>query len=870
MSRNRPRGSRLYRAAVRLVPVLFLVLTAVRADDAAEAQARLLKDLTYLTSDECEGRGVGTKGIDLAADHIAREFAKAGLKPGGDRGTYFQNFQVSAAARVERTPTLVLTGPLGQTITLEADHNFTIQRPSGSGKADAPIVFAGYGLSSAKVGYDDYAGLDVAGKVVVVLRRSPRLGNSYADPFGATDRTVDAFELRDDAKALNAEAHKAAAVLLVNASDVLATDGRPAGGRGGRGGFGGFGAPGNGDTLTPSPRAGNRGGGDTITPRVSGAEVAGIPVVQVKRALVDDMLRAAGEELTEVEKDIDATLKPHSRALTGWTCHIEAAVKQTRVPVKNVIGVLEGSGPHKDETVVIGAHYDHVGYGNGVGGFGGGSTFGGIGAFGSPVVRDAAKMVHHGADDNASGTVSVIELARRFAAHPERRGRRLVFIAFTAEESGLIGSQYYARHPVFPLEKTVAMTNFDMIGRLQDDRLEVTGVGTAKGLEALIDRLAAKHKFKLTKVQTGFGPSDHQSFTLHGVPALEFFTGFHEQYHMPSDRVETINVPGLARVVDLVTDVVTEFGTREQRLEYVKVTTPYPRTTALWSLTSSFGVVPHATDHKGGILVDLVFDNTPAARAGLKKGDRIVAVGGQAAGDLQTYLRAVRTLPVGEKVEVFAVRGDRPQKFVVELARLNTAAALTQFGVTPDAAVKDGLRVTKVTENSTAAKAGLKPGDRITEIAGHPATGGAEAMRNLLGLTSGDSVELTFERDGKVQKVTAALAFDPTGTLGRAGFGGRGPGGLVATMGITPTFGDNGEGVLVNRVRDGSAAAKAGIKAGDRITEIAGKPVEGLQGLGTALGQAKPGDTIEVTVRRDGKTEKLKVKLETPADAATP
>ena len=136
---------------------------------------------------------------------------------------------------------------------------------------------------------------------------------------------------------------------------------------------------------------------------------------------------------------------------------------------KLLVGVLEGSGPHKDETIVIGAHYDHVGYGNGGGGFGGGSTFGGIGAFGSPVVREAAKMVHHGADDNASGTVSVIELARRFAEHPERRGRRLVFIAFTAEESGLIGSQYYARHPVFPLEKTVAMVNFDMIGRLQDD-----------------------------------------------------------------------------------------------------------------------------------------------------------------------------------------------------------------------------------------------------------------------------------------------------------------------------------------------------------------------------------------------------------------
>ena len=485
------------------------------------------------------------------------------------------------------------------------------------------------------------------------MRRSPRFNNPHSDPFGATDRTVDGYDLRDDVKALNAEAHKAAAVLLVNAADVLAAAPAPAGG--GRGGRGGFGGGRGGDVLTPAPRASTRFTGESSA-LVSATQIADVPVVQVKRSLVDDLLRSSGAELSAVEKDIDATLKPHSRALAGWTCRLETAMKHTRVPVKNVVGVLEGSGPLADETIVIGAHYDHMGYGVS-GGFGGGSTFGGVGAFGSPTIREAAKMIHHGADDNASGTCAVIELARRLAAHPERRGRRLVFIAFTAEESGLIGSAWYARHPAFPLEKTVGMVNFDMVGRLQDDRLEVTGVGTARGLEAMIDGLAAKHKFRLMKVQTGFGPSDHQSFTLHGVPALEFFTGFHEQYHMPSDRVETINVPGLCRIVDMVADLVTDLGTREKRLEYLKVTTPYPRNTALWSLTSSFGVVPHATDHKGGVLVERVFDNTPASKAGLKAGDRIVAVGGQAAEDLQTYLRAVRSPAGGRKGR--GVRGAR-------------------------------------------------------------------------------------------------------------------------------------------------------------------------------------------------------------------
>lgn len=770
MSRLWFRNLGLCRIAVILFGLAVLLPAKSRADDATSAQARLLKDLIYLTSDQCEGRGVGTKGIDLAADYIAREFSQAGLKPGGDKGTYFQNFLVSGGARIEKPATLVLTGALGQTIALKADDQFTVQRSSGAGAADGGIVFAGYGLTCPKQGYDDYAGLDVAGKVVIVLRYAPRFTNPYADPFGANDRTVDASDYRDDSKAANAQAHKAAALLLVNGSQPFPPGLAQGGGRGGRGGRGGAAA--RTDSLTPAPRASARNTGETPA-RVSGTEVVSIPVVQVHRALVDDLLRSTGAGLSEVEQKIDRTFQPQSQALAGWSCKLETSIKHALVPVKNVIGVLEGSGPHADETIVIGAHYDHVGYGSG-GGFGGVSTFGGVGAFGSPPLRAATRMVHHGADDNASGSVAVMELARRFASHPERRGRRLVFMTFTAEEAGLIGSAYYGRHPVFPLDKTAAMVNFDMIGRLQDDRLEVTGVGTAKALEELIDRMGAKYKFHLTKVQTGFGPSDHQSFTLRGVPALEFFTGFHEQYHMPSDRVETINLPGMVKVVDLVTDGVVELGMRESRPEYLKVTTPYPRTTALWSVTSSFGVIPNATDNKGGVLVDEVFANTPAARAGLKAGDRIVAVGGQAAENLQTYLRVVRALPVGEPVEVFVVRDDQPKKLVVPLTKVNVAQAATRFGIAIDAADKTGLHLTAVTPDSTAAQAGLRAGDRIVTLAGKPATGGVEAMHHLLGLTSGDIVEITFEREGKLQKAKAPLAFDATAVLGRPGGGARG------------------------------------------------------------------------------------------------
>jgi S1-C subfamily serine protease len=243
---------------------------------------------------------------------------------------------------------------------------------------------------------------------------------------------------------------------------------------------------------------------------------------------------------------------------------------------------------------------------------------------------------------------------------------------------------------------------------------------------------------------------------------------------MPSDRVETLNLSGMVKVVDLVTDGVAELGTSTGRPEYLKVTTPYPRTTALWSVTSSFGVIPNAIDSKGGVLVDEVFANTPAAIAGLKAGDRIVAVGGQAAEDLQTYLHVIRALPVGEPVEVFVIREGRPKKFSVQLTKINVAQAATQFGIAIDPKDKAALRVTAVTPESTAARAGLRAGDRIVELAGKSATGGVDAMRHLLGFTTGDSVELAFERDGKIQKAKVPLTFDVTAVLGRPARGPRG------------------------------------------------------------------------------------------------
>jgi hypothetical protein len=684
-------------AAVGLVLLLLGALVQPgQADVAADVEARLLQDLAFLTSDACEGRGITTKGIHLAAEHIAREFQKAGLKPGAPDGTYFQSFPLTTAAKAGPNNRLAFRGPQGQTITLEYEKHFTAALQGGTGKADAPLVFAGYGITSAEPSYDDYAGLDVAGKVVVVLTGTPRRGQRYADVFAAAADNRTSPHASLGTKLANALTRKAAAVLVV--SDPSTTR------------FAGSSRP------SYSLRSGNP---------------VALPAVNLPRDWLDRLLTATvGRGLADVEKDIDATLRPHSTPLTGWTCQLETDVSHTQITVKNVLGVAGGTGALAEQTVVIGAHYDHVGMGssNRIGSFRTGvSGPGAPGGVGFPLAEMAVTAVHHGADDNASGSTALMELARRFGSassgtaavgrSPAGDARRLVLIAFTAEESGLLGSAYYCRHPVFPLRDTVAMINMDMVGRLQDNRLLIGGLGSAKHFPALIDKLNEQHRFDLLQEPSGMGPSDHASFYAQQIPVFKFFTGFHEQYHRPSDRLETLNVPGLRRVVDLVADVAADLRTNPTRPEYVK-TGGFDRTKTLWSQAPATGVLPDYADRKGGALIAGVIANTPAARAGLKKGDRILALAGKPVKDPAEFHGLARRLKPGDKIAATLERDGQAQQVELQLVRAPAGSPDRRFGFVADTTdLKDGLLLTEVPADSPAGRAGLQKGDRILTIA---------------------------------------------------------------------------------------------------------------------------------------------------------
>ena len=508
--------------------LLFLAGPAVGgAVTNAAVEARMLEDIKYLAGEECEGRGVTTKGINLAADYIAAKFKEAGLKPANGTA-YFQPFELNSGSKLvggAETNRLVLKGPQGQAIELELGKHFNVLGFGGSGEIEAPIVFVGYGLTAPEQKYDDYAGLDVAGKIVVVLRNVPRQNSKEGAIFPATDGGI-SRHARMDAKASNAEVHKAAAIIIVNDNQTAAEAN---------------------DALR------------TFSETSQSFDPIGIPVVHLRRPLVNAMIRSQmGEDLSVLEKAIDRDVKPNSFALDGWSAELQTKVEKTLTPVKNVVAVAEGSGPLANETIVIGAHYDHLGRGE------------------RGSLAAGSKDIHYGADDNGSGTTTLIELARRLGATSDRKGRRVILIAFTGEEKGLLGSRHYTTKPLFPLETTAAMINLDMVGRLREDKVQIYGCGTSKDFTAMLDKLNDKHKFKLSKTAGTLmagGSSDHESFNRKNIPTLFFFTGNHPQYHRPTDKWDLISVEGMRRIAEVVEDITQELTTAEKRPEYVKVNT---------------------------------------------------------------------------------------------------------------------------------------------------------------------------------------------------------------------------------------------------------------------------------------------------------
>jgi Zn-dependent M28 family amino/carboxypeptidase len=610
----------MIRKSLKLAVILSLAISAALAQQPSSTPSvsHLQQIIMYLASDALEGRRTGTQGANDAAHYIAAEFNMLGLRPGmagggrtrgENRARYLQPFPYVSKVELGKNNLLVLDPrrpDLPGSFKVGVDW-MPLGFSSNGGGQGSETVFVGYGISSAELKYDDYAGAGANGRVAIAFAGTPDGDN----PHG---QFVQAGQVRF--KAAAARAAGVRALLIIAAEERLSDD--------------------------PLSR---------LTYDNSGE--AGIPVALISQQAAAGILG----DLKALKALADARTRSAVTPRTGRNINLLIDVTRSQSPSFNVVGVLPGRDPKlRNEAIVIGAHYDHLG----------------LGGDGSLAPR--AGEIHHGADDNASGTAGVLELARIFTQGPKPR-RTIVFIAFSGEEEGLIGSNYYVNHPVVPLANTVAMINMDMIGRLKDQKLTIGGVGTAQEWKEEIKRTqdsftapqtipasAGNHSsnttvaspFALTLNEDGYGPSDHSSFYSKQIPVLFFWTGTHNDYHKPSDTAEKINYQGEARIVSFVANIVRDIDKSDRRPTYmVAKSAAQGRSTGF---RVYLGTIPNYADSNDGLLLDGVRDDSPAAKAGIQAGDKIVKMAGHDVKNVYDYTYALGEMKAGEEYEVELMR----------------------------------------------------------------------------------------------------------------------------------------------------------------------------------------------------------------------
>jgi hypothetical protein len=567
-----------------------------------------------LASEKLEGRLAGSTGERLAAEYLASELKRLGARPLPGLTDFFHSFEFTAGTKdAGSTLTVQRSGSTPQAF-LSTEH---VQAMSFSDNAEVsgPVVFAGYGLvvpDSQNFGYDSFVGLDVKDKIVVVLRYFPE------------------------------DADQKTRAILARYSDPR-YKARAARQRGARGLI-----------VVTGPRSPNAG---ATIPMSFDTALAGSGIVAA--SISGDAAKAmfsGGKDLEAVQKELDSG-NPHVSgfAIPDVTVTLKAAVQRETQRARNVVAYLPASGPVtgvERPWIAIGAHYDHLGRG----------THGN-----SLASKEETGRIHHGADDNASGTAAVLAIAETLSKQPRRRH---VLIGFwSAEEIGLIGSGAFVNKPPVPVADLAAYLNFDMVGRMIDNRLTVQATGTSAAWPRLIEQANVAAGFDLVLQPDPYQPTDVASFNGAGVPALSFFTSTHTDYHRPSDTADKINYEDLDRVADFAATIVKRLGDTPEAPQFTKVGQA-TETGGRAGLRVFTGTIPdYATDVKG-LLLGGVIGGGPAEKAGLQKGDVIVEIAGQSIANIYDYTFALELLKVGESVKIVFMRGtERRETSMIPAAR---------------------------------------------------------------------------------------------------------------------------------------------------------------------------------------------------------
>ncbi len=660
-----------------------------------------------LAADSMEGRGIGTAGIAKAATWIERRMKAIGLEP-AYKNSYRQRFPIKTGVTLKE----------GNRIEGLDPGDWTPLGFTTSGEFSGDLVFLGYGIDAPAIGYREFEGIDLKGKIALMLRYEPQEKDEGSPFDGKRPSRWSAVRY----KTLQARERGAAAVLFVTGPQQdEGTDKIPA-------------------LKNDGPES-----------------PAGIPVAQVKLSAASRWLAKAGIDLAAFQSQVDRDLVPRSRVIPGVTIRGKIAVEDKYVDSDNLIGIIPGSGLIKDEYVVVGAHYDHLGYG------------------GESSMRPNDRAIHNGADDNASGDAAVLVAAERMRKDlGGKHDRRTVVVAlFSGEEVGLAGSSWFVEHPPMPLSKVDAMVNLDMVGRLRDNTLIALGLESAPEWANLLKDAAVDTKLDVVARGDGYGPSDQTSFYAKGIPVIHLFTGTHDAYHTPDDKPATVNNEGGALVARFTEVLVEKAATRGKRLTYARSNTAPTMTGDSRGYGAYLGTVPDfkAMDSQtGGVLISDVRAGGPAERAGIKGGDRIVSMAGTRIENLYDMTYALQDHKPGQTVEVTVVRGEETITFRATLgdrAQMGQAAPAMAKAAAP-AVPADSAHIAHGSGAPANPHAGLvmegepsgvdsfylgRPGADFQIQAGTPFAKSFDGERHLTDVRQltfgGENAEAYFSPDGK-------------------------------------------------------------------------------------------------------------------------
>jgi Zn-dependent M28 family amino/carboxypeptidase len=595
---------------------ILLAAGTAHAQTGAAAQSPTRAHVETLASPKLEGRLAGSAGEKLAAEYLVKELQRMGAKPLPGQADFRLPFSFTAGSK-DAGSTITVQREGVPARTFDTRDQVMALSYSDNGEVSGPVVFAGYGLvvpQNQNFSYDSYQGLDVKDKVVVVLRYFPE------DADQQTRAAVARYsDLRYKAQAARQRGAKALVVI----------------------------------TGPRSPNAGN------IVPMTFDTALAGSGLVATSaNGDVAQALFAAvpDKPLEAVQKELDSG-NPHVAgfAVPGLTLTVKASVERQRQTGHNVAGYFPASmtATGVDRPwVVIGAHYDHLGRGS---------------TGGSLASKDQAGQIHHGADDNASGTSAVLAIADALSKQPRKRNLLVAF--WSAEELGLIGSNHFVTTPPVPITEMAAYLNFDMVGRVTDNKLTVQATGTSAMWPKMLEQANVAAGFDLILQEDPYQPTDVSSFNQASVASLAFFTGAHVDYHKPSDTADKINYEDLDRVAEFATGVTRRLLDLEQAPQFTKVEqkTEGGGRAGMRIFT---GTIPDYATEVKGLLLGGVIGGGPAEQAGLQKGDVVVEIAGQSIANIYDYTYALELLKIGQPAKVIYMRnGERRETTLTPAAR---------------------------------------------------------------------------------------------------------------------------------------------------------------------------------------------------------